>query len=184
MSTNLRNRLCEFAQIRGNLTDNADGNPEPRFAEEILKLKYSKSEIAEVVKNSRSKRECLLKMNLTPYGGNYRVLDKYINFYQIDTSHFLGQGWNVNNSPADVKPIEKYFNNEIPITSYKLKNRIIKEMLKPLKCEVCGLEKWNDVDIPLELHHINGNNKDNSFDNLQLLCPNCHALTDNYRNRK
>jgi len=183
LSTNLRNRLCEFAQIRGNLTDNADGNPEPRFAEEILKLKYSKSEIAEVAKNSRSKRECLLKMNLAPYGGNYRVLDKYINFYQIDTSHFLGQGWNVNNSPADVKPIKKYFNNEIPITSYKLKNRIIKEKLKPLKCEVCGLEKWNDVEIPLELHHINGNNKDNSFDNLQLLCPNCHALTDNYRNR-
>lgn len=56
--------------------------------------------------------------------------------------------------------------------------------LKPLKCEVCGLEKWNGVNIPLELHHVNGNNKDNSFDNLKLLCPNCHALTNNYRNRK
>ncbi len=56
--------------------------------------------------------------------------------------------------------------------------------MKPLKCEVCGLERWNGVNIPLELHHVNGNNKDNSFDNLKLLCPNCHALTDNYRNRK
>lgn len=184
MSTNLRNRLCEFAQIRGNLTDNADGNPEPRFTEGILKLEYCKSEIADVVKNSRSKRECLIKLNLKPYGGNYRVLDKYINLYHIDTSHFLGQGWNVNNTPADVKPIEKYFNNEIPINSYKLKKRILRDKLKPLKCEACGLEKWNGVDIPLELHHINGDNKDNSFENLKLLCPNCHALTDNYRNRK
>ena len=126
MSTNLRNRLCEFAQIRGNLTDNADGNPEPRFAEGILKLKYSKSEIAEVAKNSRSKRECLLKMNLAPYGGNYRVLDKYINFYQIDTSHFLGQGWNVNNSPADVKPI-------LSTIFYEKINEILQKYLKLIK---------------------------------------------------
>ena len=41
-----------------------------------------------------------------------------------------------------------------------------------------------DEIIPLELHHIDGNNKDNSLSNLQLLCPNCHALTNNYRNRK
>jgi len=26
-----RNNLCEIVQIRGNLTDNADGNPEPKF---------------------------------------------------------------------------------------------------------------------------------------------------------
>jgi predicted HNH restriction endonuclease len=35
--------------------------------------------------------------------------------------------------------------------------------------------------IPLELHHVNGDNRDNRIENLQLLCPNCHALTDNYR---
>ena len=150
----------------------------------ILKLKYSKNEIADVVEKSISKRECLLKLGLKPYGGNYRVLDKYLAIYHIGIDHFLGQGWNVNNSPADIKPIEKYFNNEISITSYKLKKRILKEKLKTLKCEICNLETWNGVEIPLELHHVNGNNNDNSFDNLQLLCPNCHALTSNYRNRK
>ena len=36
----------------------------------------------------------------------------------------------------------------------------------------------------MELHHINGNNMDNCLENLQLLCPNCHALTDNYRGKK
>ena len=35
--------------------------------------------------------------------------------------------------------------------------------------------------IPLELHHRNGVRTDNSFDNLELLCPNGHAFTDNYR---
>ena len=140
--------------------------------------------ILNVVNTSKSKRECLIKLNLKPYGGNYRVLDKYIDVYNINTSHFLGQGWNVGKSPADIKPIEKYFNNEIPITSFKLKNRLLKEGIKDHICEKCGRKKWNGLDIPLELHHINGNNKDNALNNLLLLCPNCHALTDNYRNRK
>ena len=125
-----------------------------------------------------------MKLGLKPYGGNYRVLDKYIAKFEIDTSNFLGQGWNVGNSPADIKPIEMYFNNQIPITSYKLKNRLLKDGIKQRKCEMCSNQKWNDEPIPLELHHINGNNKDNSLDNLMLLCPNCHALTNNYRNRK
>ena len=91
MSTSIRNWLCEFAQIRGNLTDNADGNPEPRFVEGILKLKYSKNDMDSIVSTSRSKRECLLKLGWKPYGGNYRILDRYIEVYKLDTSHFLGK---------------------------------------------------------------------------------------------
>ena len=147
-------------------------------------LKYSKETIEDVVASSISKRECLIKLGLVPYGGNYRVLEKYLDLYEIDTSHFLGQGWNVGNSPAEVKPIEKYFNNEIPITSFKLKNRLLREGIKKHTCEKCGLSTWNNQPIPLELHHINGDNKDNALLNLMLLCPNCHALTGNYRNRK
>ncbi len=95
-----------------------------------MKLKYSKDVLSDIISNSISKRECLIKLNLKPYGGNYRILNRYIEMFKLDTSHFLGQGWNKNNSPADIKPIEKYFNNEIPITSYKLKNRILKEKIK------------------------------------------------------
>ena len=65
--------------------------------------------------------------------------------------------------------------------SYKLKKRLIKEGLKKQCCECCGLTTWRQQPIPLELHHINGDNKDNRIENLQLLCPNCHAMTKNYR---
>ncbi|HCW05920.1 MAG TPA: hypothetical protein DGG95_00985 [Cytophagales bacterium] len=38
--------------------------------------------------------------------------------------------------------------------------------------------------MPLELHHKNGNRYDNRLENLMLLCPNCHTLTENYRGKK
>lgn len=38
--------------------------------------------------------------------------------------------------------------------------------------------------IPLELHHINGIHDDLRIENLQILCSNCHAATDNFRGRK
>ena len=52
------------------------------------------------------------------------------------------------------------------------------------KCCLCG---WGMINpqtgkSPLEIHHIDGNAENNSEDNLQLLCPNCHSLTPNYKN--
>jgi predicted HNH restriction endonuclease len=38
--------------------------------------------------------------------------------------------------------------------------------------------------IPLELDRINGDRTDNRKENLRLLCPNCHALTETYRGKK
>lgn len=51
-------------------------------------------------------------------------------------------------------------------------------------CATCG---WCEINErtgvpPLEIDHINGNSKDNSENNLILLCPNCHSLTSTYRN--
>lgn len=50
------------------------------------------------------------------------------------------------------------------------------------KCEKCG---WGEVNpytgkIPLQVHHIDGDCTNNSEENLQLLCPNCHSLTETY----
>jgi hypothetical protein len=69
------------------------------------------------------------------------------------------------------------------ISSHKLKLKLLRDGLKELRCERCGRVKWMGEPIPVELHHVNGNRFDNRFDNLQLLCPNCHALTDNHAGR-
>lgn len=77
------------------------------------------------------------------------------------------------------KPAMYYIKNNIQIKSHELKQKILRDKLKPHKCEICGNTTWNNVPIPLELHHIDGNHYNNAWDNLQILCPNCHALTNN-----
>ena len=53
-------------------------------------------------------------------------------------------------------------------------------------CECCGLKQWQGKEIRLQVHHVDGNRKNNELSNLQLLCPNCHSQTDNLcsKNRK
>lgn len=52
------------------------------------------------------------------------------------------------------------------------------------KCELCGWGQKNPYTnkYTLEIHHIDGNYKNNTEDNLQVLCPNCHSMTPNYKN--
>lgn len=80
-----------------------------------------------------------------------------------------------------LRPLEYYFNNKTNIASNCLKQRLFKENLKIRSCEECGITTWNKVLAPLELHHIDGNNKNNKLENLKILCSNCHALTPNFR---
>ena len=57
-----------------------------------------------------------------------------------------------------------------------LRDKLIRDGLKTWKCECCGLEIWNEQKIPLEIHHKDGNHYHNTLENIELICPNCHAL--------
>ena len=51
------------------------------------------------------------------------------------------------------------------------------------KCELCGWGEENTYThtILLEIHHIDGDYTNNKEENLQVLCPNCHSLTETYK---
>jgi hypothetical protein len=78
------------------------------------------------------------------------------------------------------KGARTYLRKGTLISSYKLKRKLLEDGLKKRRCEQCELTEWIGMPIPIELHHINGDRFDNRFGNLKLLCPNCHALTDNH----
>lgn len=53
------------------------------------------------------------------------------------------------------------------------------------KCMKCG---WDEVNIhtnkvPIQLNHIDGDPSNQNLDNLELLCPNCHSLTEFFGSR-
>lgn len=51
------------------------------------------------------------------------------------------------------------------------------------RCSQCGWNKRNQFtgNIPLEIHHKDGDHTNNDENNLDLLCPNCHSLTETYK---
>lgn len=146
--------------------------------------KYTEQQLKEAVKNNISIIGVFKTLGISEAGGNYQTYKKAIKYFNIDTSHFTGQGWlkgkTHNYNTRNLKDILIKGNYE---NSHSLKNRIIKEKIKERQCENCKLRLWKNLPIPLELHHIDGDRKNNLLENLQLLCPNCHALTNNYRGK-
>src|SRR5678815_3571460 len=82
-----------------------------------------------------------------------------------------------------LKPLEEILIPNSTYQSNKLRKRLIKDGIKKPQCARCWRVFWEGKDIPLELNHINGDNADNRIENVELICPNCHALTDNYRGK-
>jgi HNH endonuclease len=85
--------------------------------------------------------------------------------------------------PTGGAPLEQIFVNGMERNRYYLKGRLIAQGIEVGACEECGLSAWRGEPLPLELHHVSGDPSDNRIQNLQLLCPNCHAITPNWGGR-
>lgn len=121
-------------------------------------------------------------VGLQPKGGNYKTIKSKIEEYNIDISHFKGKKW-MSGKTLNIrqkKPLSDILVQNSNFNSTKLKLRLIDEGVKEHKCERCGNTEWQGDEIPLELHHINGNHNDNRIENLQMLCPNCHSQTTTF----
>lgn len=77
---------------------------------------------------------------------------------------------------------KKIMDADISTLKYeRLRRRILLEQKRC--CLICGIDNWNKEPITLELDHIDGDNKNNSRENLRCLCPNCHSQTRTWRGR-
>ena len=152
-------------------------------------LKYTKEMLSEICATSYSYDEVLRKSGRKMGGGTVATLKKKIQEYNIDISHFTGQGWN-GHSNTDVKvnrekySLEEVFCKNSPVTQKVLRGYVERHQVLEYKCVQCGCSgHWQDGEIALEIDHIDGDNTNNEIDNLRYLCPNCHALTETYRGK-
>ena len=135
-------------------------------------MKYTDEKIKEAVEQSKSYKEVAIKLGAYSKSGLSEHLRNKIKKLGLDTSHFIS-----NRKP----PINKLDYSEIFIFSESRKSggslrRGLIEYGIDYKCNICSNNGyWHGKVIPLEVDHIDGNKLNNTINNLQFLCPNCHA---------
>lgn len=136
----------------------------------ISDLKNSVS-IADFLKNK--------KMSLT--SGNYGSFKKWIQFHNINLKEIFFKKENHKLDNNKRHPISL---NDLCIDSKINKKQLIglikKYDLLTYQCSCGNKGIWNNKPLTLQLEHKNGNNTDNRINNLEYLCPNCHAQTLTY----
>lgn len=138
--------------------------------------KYTEEKLKEAVSNCNTWADVCRWFGVKPATGGQSHLKRVATQFKIDTSHFTGQGWSRGKQVAIRQPIEKYLVENSTVKSDWLKKRLVREGIKEHRCERCSRVEWEGYPIPIELHHINSVHNDNRIGNLQILCPNCHAL--------
>jgi len=157
-----------------------------------MKSKYSKEMLENAVRECLSFTAVLRKLNLNCTGSNFSFIKRLIINYDINTDHFTGQSHNkdkiAHNAYTKESFVEKWLilnDGSKVISGSKLKMFLIKFNMIKDKCVKCGLEdEWCGEKITLQLDHINGDHFDNRFENLQVLCPNCHSQTHTFGTKR
>jgi len=137
--------------------------------------------ILEWISEEKPKTWICKKINCRP-----RTLDSYLRKNGINYKGNQGErGFKIpSNKLSDTEYLAKWLKKETNTSSSRLRSRLISSGKKKEECEKCKRSTWFNEKIPLDLHHLNGDRFDNRLENLEILCKNCHGLTESYSIRK
>lgn len=151
---------------------------------------YTKELLQDAVDQSVSVAGVLRMLGIKQAGGSQSHVTRMLKKYEIDCSHFTGQGHN----KGKVSLAKQSFDQILVLLpegsakekTYKLRRALLEAGVE-MTCVMCGLGvEYNGKSIVLEIDHINENWLDNRKENLQFLCPNCHSQKTvmSYKKRK
>ena len=136
-----------------------------------------KKEILQWIEEGQSKAQIARNIKCKPETLNRYLISWGINY----KGNQCGKGISKPNKKS--MTLFEYLNESKDIQTNKLRKKLLDEGYKEYKCECCGNSEWMGKPIPLEVHHKDGNRDNNTLENFELLCPNCHAFTDSYRGK-
>lgn len=134
---------------------------------------YTEEQVRSAAVSSSSMASFLRELGLQPKGHNYDTGKSLIEKYNLDTAHWAGQAW----SKGKLLKQEGGYARPTQIKRHLVSTR-------GHQCESCSNTEWMGKPITLELEHIDGDRTNNLYDNLKLLCPNCHSQTPTWRRQK
>lgn len=138
--------------------------------------KISSEDFAKIIQESKSIKEVFGKFGLTNLSNAKTVMAR-VEHDNLDISH-------MNQRCKIQQPKKQLESVMIENSSYSrscLKRQIITENIIEHKCTDCGIiDTYNNKPLILQLEHKNGISNDHRKENLEFLCPNCHAQTETY----
>lgn len=151
---------------------------------------YSKEQLREAVDGSKSYAGVLRFLSIRQSGGSQSNIKRRIASFNIDVSHFTGQACNKgkisNNRLYASDLLVRLPEGSHRTHAAKLKRGLL-EQGRPYVCAGTGClvgEVWLSQPLTLHIDHIDGDFLNNLEENLRFLCPNCHAQTATFGNKR
>jgi hypothetical protein len=145
---------------------------------------FTEQEAREAVAASKSYAETLRRLGLRAAGGNFRLIRRWLERWDVCTEHF--DPYAASRGPRRyVLPLDAVLVEHSTYQPRQLKLRLYEAGLKARACELCGQgEQWHGRTMSLILDHVNGVHDDNRLENLRIVCPNCAATLETHCGRK
>ena len=141
---------------------------------------YDKDTIEKAVKASKCYADVFKNLGVKVNGGSYPWVKSLIEKFSIDIEHFYTKEQRDRLRAEKMKEAKKRDLSQPLPCDRRLKNRDLKKHMNyqgiPYKCNVCNLSQWNNVEIVLDIDHIDNDAHNNKLNNLQYVCPNCHRV--------